>query len=848
MGTLKKNEETLTQSHNNSEYLRYLKELSCIIVTTDTEGNIMSVNDNFCKISKFTEEELLGQNIRIVNSRFHALVFFEELWNTISSGNVWKGEIKNKSKDGSFYWVETTIIPIKNEAEKCYQYTALQLDITARKIKEEKLLLRIKNKQNVLNEISDNIFLLDNEWRYTYLNDAAKEDQSIGFDEPIGKIIWEVHPELLGTKFESNYRIAMRNKVTIEFKEYSETQGNWYEVKVSPLADGLAVFFRNINSKKTIENNLFISEQRLSKAVKIGKIGYWQQDLNTGKVWATKETKKIYGFPEVDGELVYEIVEACIIDKEIIHQAIKDIIEKNLKYNIVYRIQPHNGESIKYIESAAELELDKDGNPWLLVGILRDITDRKLAEEKIQESEFKYSSLIEQASDAICIADSEFNFIDINPSGCSLLGYTKEEFIKLKAIDLLVEEELLVNPPKFAQIKSGITIRHERLFKRKDGTIIQVEVNGKMLKDGRFVLFAKDISERKLIENELINSEEKYRYLFHNNPATVIIWDLENLQILEVNEQSIALYGYTRDEFLKLRVLDIRPAADRNKIKKFSQEILNNNISNAKRTWRHLKKNGELMYMDITSHKIEFNNRKAILSLAIDITEQVKAENQLKDSYDDIRRLHSHLLTIREDERTSVAREIHDELGQQLTGLKMDASWLLKKATGIENDQKEKLSQMILLIDETVKTVRRISRDLRPGILDDLGLVAALEWQSCEFEKRTGVKCDFKAFISELTLNKNATIGIFRIYQESLTNIMRHANATLVNAYLKSHDNLIELSIQDNGVGFDKNLIKAKRTLGLTGLSERAIMLGGNLNIESEKGKGTRIVFEMPID
>ncbi len=728
MGTVKKSEETLMQSHSVSEYLRYSKELSCIIITTDTEGNIISVNENFCKISKFTEQELLGKNMRIVNSRFHALIFFEELWNTISSGNVWKGEIKNKSKDGSFYWVETTIIPIKNEAGKCYQYTALQFDITARKIKEEKLILRIKNKQNVLNEISDNIFLLDNEWRYTYLNDAAKEDQSIGFDELIGKIIWEVHPELLGTKFESNYRIAMRNKVTIEFKEYSETQGNWYEVKVSPLADGLAVFLRNINSKKTIENNLFISEQRLSKAVKIGKIGYWQQDLNTGKVWATKETKKIYGFPEVDGELVYEIVEACIIDKEIIHQAIKDIIEKNLKYNIVYRIQPHNGESIKYIESAAELELDKNGNPWLLVGVLRDIT------------------------------------------------------------------------------------------------------------------------ESKLIENELINSEEKYRYLFHNNPATVIIWDLENLKILEVNQQSIELYGYTRDEFLELRVLDIRPAADRNKIKKFSQEILNNNISKAKRTWRHLKKNGELMYMDITSHKIEFNNRKAILSLAVDITEQVKAENQLKDSYDDIRRLNAHLLTIREDERTSIAREIHDELGQQLTGLKMDASWLLKKATGIENDQKEKLSQMISLIDETVKTVRRISRDLRPGILDDLGLVAALEWQSCEFENRTGVKCDFKAFVSELMLNKNATIGIFRIYQESLTNIMRHANATLVNAYIKSHNNIIELSIQDNGVGFDKNLIKAKRTLGLTGLSERAIMLGGNLNIESEKGKGTRIVFEMPID
>lgn len=723
-----KNEDTFFQSQFESEYLRYSQELSCIIVTTNAEGNITRVNDNFCNISKFTEEELLGKNIRLVNSNFHALIFFEELWNTISGGNVWKGEIKNKAKDGSFYWVETTIIPINNEAGNRFQYTALQFDITARKINQEKLIDSFKDKENALNRITDSVFILDNEWRYKFVNDTAKIFNQQGNASVLGKTVWEIHPDLLGTVFESKYREAMLTKKTVVFEDFCEPLNSWFNVNIYASEDGLTILTKNINERKIAEQKLISSENQLQKAQEIGKIGYWQQDLKTGKIWASKEAMKIYGFPEVDGELAYEIVEACIIEKEIIHQAVNDLIEKNLKYNIVYRIHPHNGESIKYIESAAELEVDKNGNPWLLVGILRDIT------------------------------------------------------------------------------------------------------------------------ESKLIENELINSEEKYRYLFHNNPATVIIWDLENLQILEVNEQSIALYGYTRDEFLKLRVLDIRPAADRNKIKKFSQEILNNNISKAKRTWRHLKKNGELMYMDITSHKIEFNNRKAILSLAVDITEQVKAENQLKDSYDDIRRLNTYLLTIREEERKSIAREIHDELGQQLTGLKMDASWLLKKATGIENAQKEKLSEMISLIDETVKTVRRISRDLRPGILDDLGLIAALEWQSSEFEKRTGVKCDFKANISELSLNKNATIGMFRIYQESLTNIMRHAHASSVTAYIKCQEHLILLSIQDNGVGFDKNLIKSKRTLGLTGLSERAIMLGGKLIIESEKGKGTRIVFEMPID
>jgi signal transduction histidine kinase len=250
--------------------------------------------------------------------------------------------------------------------------------------------------------------------------------------------------------------------------------------------------------------------------------------------------------------------------------------------------------------------------------------------------------------------------------------------------------------------------------------------------------------------------------------------------------------------------------------------------------------------MDISSHRIDFDNRTAILSLAKDITEQVNAENQLEETTDDVRRLNVHLQSVREEERISIAREIHDELGQQLTGLKMDAAWLTKKINANETEQRERLTSMIALIDDTVKTVRRISSDLRPGILDDLGLIAALEWQCSEFERRTDIRCTFSSDRTEVFLEKNCTIGIFRIYQESLTNVLRHSQATTLTTEISLSDEYFNISIKDNGVGFDLTEAKNKKTFGLTGMKERARMSNCILIIDSKKGVGTSVILNIP--
>jgi len=225
---------------------------------------------------------------------------------------------------------------------------------------------------------------------------------------------------------------------------------------------------------------------------------------------------------------------------------------------------------------------------------------------------------------------------------------------------------------------------------------------------------------------------------------------------------------------------------------------------------------------------------KAKEGLEQKIIETAEMNEQLRD-------LSAYLQNVREDERIHIAREMHDELGQVLTGIKMDVSWLRKKlAESNDPVMTERLEYMLVVIDDAVKFVRKLAAELRPSILDDLGLIPALEWHSQEFEKRYNIKTEFYSQVHDLTISSVIATGLFRMYQESLTNVARHSDATKVMVSLRVINDEISLSIADNGKGFDTSTAN-KKTLGLLGMKERAAMIGGNLEIISESGKGTTI-------
>lgn len=225
--------------------------------------------------------------------------------------------------------------------------------------------------------------------------------------------------------------------------------------------------------------------------------------------------------------------------------------------------------------------------------------------------------------------------------------------------------------------------------------------------------------------------------------------------------------------------------------------------------------------------------------------EQKIAETE--EMNEQLRSLTAHLQNIREEERMHIAREMHDELGQLLTAFKMDIAWLNKRLSDSEDAVKKKLADMSKLIDDSVMFVRNLSSELRPSVLDDFGLIPALEWHSKEFEKRFNIIVDFRADVKELRTSSLVATGLFRMFQESLTNVARHADATKVTAVLQTNNNNLLFSIHDNGKGFVVTA-NTKKTLGLLGMKERAGMIGGTLTIESTPEKGTSILISVPLD
>lgn len=231
-----------------------------------------------------------------------------------------------------------------------------------------------------------------------------------------------------------------------------------------------------------------------------------------------------------------------------------------------------------------------------------------------------------------------------------------------------------------------------------------------------------------------------------------------------------------------------------------------------------------------------------------DITERKRAEAELIESRRRLRELSAFLQNVREEERTRIARELHDELGQALTALRIDLDWLQTRLPEPPQTVTDKLAAMQSLVAKTVESVRRISQDLRPGVLDDLGLAAAVEWLVDQFQKRTGIPCRLVLNREEFDLPDSIATSVFRIVQEALTNVARHAGAGAVEIELTEAGNGIRLMVRDDGKGFDSRAKPGKKSYGLLGIRERVHMLGGTADIYGEPGQGTTVRVWIPFE
>ena len=499
------------------------------------------------------------------------------------------------------------------------------------------------------------------------------------------------------------------------------------------------------------------------------------------------------------------------------------------------------------IELEVTAKMMADGK---VIAFGRDITERKKAAAKLEASEKKLRQVLSSTSDSFYVINRNYDVILINEVAKKnlLIAWGKSVKQGTNLLDVIPEksEEPIIQ--NFEEVFKGKRIEYE-LQHTQHELPAWVLINFTPVIDemGEIIgatVVAKDITERKKAEEELKQSEEKYKNLFQNNPMPMWVLDLEKFDFLAVNDAALQHYGYKELEFLKLTALDIRPVEEKQRFLK-EAEPKQENLYNAG-IWKHKKKNGDLIDVEIFGYPLLYEGRKAELILVNDITKKLQAESLLKKLYQDIRSLASHLVQVREEERTHIAREIHDELGQQLTVMKMDVSWLHEKLGKTDKAVSQRTEELKDMLDATVITVRRIASELRPSMLDDMGLGTAIEWHLSEFEKRSGVKTEFDKMQAELSLPDAIKTGLFRIVQESLTNVARYAKAKKVTVSLQQKEGQLLLTIKDNGVGFDKKIIAAKKTLGILGMKERTVMMGGAYEIKSAPGKGTTVLVSVP--
>jgi PAS domain S-box-containing protein len=357
-------------------------------------------------------------------------------------------------------------------------------------------------------------------------------------------------------------------------------------------------------------------------------------------------------------------------------------------------------------------------------------------------------------------------------------------------------------------------------------------------------VFIRNITDQQKIKEKIEKEKDFSNSIINSLPGIFYLFD-SNGKFLRWNKNFESVSGYDANEISNMHPIQFFDEDEKAYIASRIQEVFVKGVADAEAGFYTKDKNKVPHYF--TGKLIMLDEGPCLIGMGINIAEKMKAEEELKKSYQHIRALATHLQNIREEERGSIAREIHDELGQQLTGLKMDIAWLNRKLGRQSEEVDEKFKSTLQLTDETVKTVRRIATELRPSILDDLGLIAAIEWHSSEFEKRFGIQTVFKTAITQLNLDPDIAIGLFRIYQESLTNVLRHADAKKISSSLSINKGILLLNISDNGKGFDIETVSDKKTLGLLGMKERTFIMGGEYEIKSKPGKGTSVTITVPL-
>ncbi len=341
--------------------------------------------------------------------------------------------------------------------------------------------------------------------------------------------------------------------------------------------------------------------------------------------------------------------------------------------------------------------------------------------------------------------------------------------------------------------------------------------------------------------------EDRFSKVFRSSPVAIILRTLNEGRVVDVNSAYAELVGFSREELIGHTVFELALWADPTEGERVVDKLRREGaLRNVEGRFRH--KSGKLRDVLIWSELTDIGGQPVVIGMIIDITERKRIETELRHSRERLRSLSARLQQIREEERIRIARELHDELGGFLTVLKLDLSSLGEELAETSPALGERIEAIAARIIGAIGSVRRICSDLRPSVLDHIGLPAAIEWQLQEWQEKSGVRCTMSSTLDAQSLDVGRATAAFRIFQEALTNVARHAHATRVDVAIWTEEGRLRLEIRDDGRGIAEESVGDATSLGLLGMKERVFAFGGSVDLRGSPGHGTTVDVAIPLE
>jgi PAS domain S-box-containing protein len=857
----KRSEEELRKSE--ARYRTLIDNIELGINLIDANHNIVMVNASMGEKYNKPVNELIGKKCFQEFEKRDAVCSLCPGVLTMATGKPAEAETEGVRDDQSRFHVRLQTFPVVDQDGRVTAFIEIAEDITERKRIENALRESEEEYRSLVESSDDSIYLVDRESTYLFMNKRHLSRLGLKRSQVIGSTYGEFHSPEETKDFAQRVEKVLMTGKALSYEYRSQRDNRYFIRTLSPVKSPKAgkpavitVISKDITQLKQTEEVLRRREQEIRVIADNVPALVSYLDASGCYRFANQQYKDWFGFPrkEIIGKHCSQVLGKATFD------LIKDRVEAALAgHRVCFEAAlPYAHGGARWVLADYVPDADDRGKVNGFFALVTDITKRKRAEELLQRERDTLFAILQKAPYGVVLLDKEGKTILINMEFTNITGYTREDIPTLKdwlrlaypnkkyrdtVIDILTKDITVGSDDKIFHETYHRTFFRTFKITCKDGTIKEIEFRPTALEDGGTIVMIADITERKRMHELLETAATEWRTTFDAISDAVCLFDQKG-RIKRCNNAMIKMIGKTFSEITDRICWEVLYGASKMPEGSPFASVLKSHH----RETGVILRNNRWLNISIDPLLDENGNLVGGVHITSDITERIQAEEELQSSREELRNLAVYLESVREQERTNIAREIHDELAQSLTALKMDLAWLDNKVPRDQIPFVEKIHAMNELIDSIIQTVKRISAALRPGILDDLGLVAAIEWQAEEFQNRTGINCRFAVNPDDLTVDQDRSTAIFRIFQETLTNIARHASASLVSVDLLKEIGSLMLLVIDNGTGITEEQIHDPKSFGLIGMRERVHPWGGLVNIKGIPGQGTTVEVRIPLE